>query len=534
MSKIFFTVGKVTTQSIGSNQPVWALLPETRLPVVVPTYARQLSSGSRALFRLGSVRNFFNTQLLPHLRATAGKSIESTQRELASIQEQVDDFAADVPKRARIFLAYLSAHHLMDRKLYPIAEKLRQNGPLSSKDMTPLVEAVYTALRRTAAATSSYKQEIRDYIQSGAWDKTSIAWLARYVDPKFGLYLHKESLAHELKNPDGRNQALDPEALEQELRGAFEHIRAGGQCAEHACSIDLRAWLTTLIGCEPQAHFFAEIGESRQGLNKQSCLNFDASKSFQDFGEDAPRVLSLDKLSRAVTAFDRTLSHLVIAFANEDDEMKELCHNQPLHSGLLIRGLLGDCEAVKTLYPAHAMAIPNQPELSELLVAKTRAAYENGCFARACARHYGMAETDLANALSRTVAIQRRILPLVPIEVHRLADAIESRIRLRKTVEKHEAPSGKPLDRQQMTNLNLALQAQSLRHKQISKTLNADFRIDPNKMFYIDNILIDRIKALFGDELEFFRPLLADYIERSKSALGARNEPGNRGSVVNH
>jgi hypothetical protein len=155
MSKIFFTVGKVTTQSVSNNQPVWTLLPETRRPVVVPTYARQLSSGSSALFRLGSVWNLFNTQLLPHLRATAGKSIESTERELVSIQKQLDDFAGDVPKRARVFLAYLHAHRLMDRKLYPIAEKLRQNGPLSSKDMTPLVEAVYTTLRRTADAKSS-------------------------------------------------------------------------------------------------------------------------------------------------------------------------------------------------------------------------------------------------------------------------------------------------------------------------------------------------------------------------------------------
>lgn len=48
--------------------------------------------------------------------------------------------------------------------------------------------------------------------------------------------------------------------------------------------------------------------------------------------------------------------------------------------------------------------------------------------------------------------------------------------------------------------------------------LKADFLIDPSRLFYIDNLLIDRIKALYGNELEFMRTILAGYIERHQAA----------------
>jgi hypothetical protein len=321
--------------------------------------------------------------------------------------------------------------------------------------------------------------------------------------------------------------------LERELRRAVEQIRGGGYCANEVCGINLRAWLTELIGCDPQQRFFAEVGECYQGLNKKGCLSLDQSKSFQDFGETAPRFVSLDKFSRVVTALDRTLSHLVIAFANDDPEMKELCQHHAVHSGLLLRGLFGDSEAMRTLYPTHAMAIPSQPELSDNLVAKTRVAFEDGSLARACAPRYGMDEDDLAYALMKVVTIQRKLLPIVPMEVHRLADAVETQIRLRKIAEKLQASGGRSLNPQQVANLDLALRAQTVRKTEISKTLKADFHIDPSKMFFIDDILIDRIKLLFGDELEFLRPVLAPYIERSKQAQAQQTETQNSGSAIN-
>jgi hypothetical protein len=115
------------------------------------------------------------------------------------------------------------------------------------------------------------------------------------------------------------------------------------------------------------------------------------------------------------------------------------------------------------------------------------------------------------------------------MEVHRLADAIETRIRLRKIAEKLTS-SG---DRQQAASLDLAMRAQTMKQSQLGKTLKADFRIDPARLFFLDDLLIDRMKALFGNELEFMRTVLAPYLERNKVARQSQPQTANSGSAIN-
>jgi hypothetical protein len=518
MAKIYLKVGKTDSESIDSSQPVWVLVPGTKIPAVVSTYARQLYPGARVLMSFGSVRNLFNNHLLPHLDATSDRPIEAKRNELATVIGQIDTLAGDAVKRSQIFLNFLSTLHLVDRKLYPLRDKLRRNAVLSGKDIEPLIDALYTALRKNANATAAHKQKLRDYIQNGSHDEALILWLARFVDPVLALHLRHDSLVAELVGAAESEPPQDNAALALEFRSAMEQIRAGQGCADRVCGIDLRQWLSELVGCEPQPRFFAEVGTVQSGQNRSSCLNVDRSKSFQDFGENAPRYLTIDKLSRCITALDRTLSHLAITFANEDSEMKELCRDYAVHSGLLIRGMLDESEAIRTLYPLQAMAIPRQPELTDTLIGKIRAALASGDLARVCAPTLGIDEDELNIGIEKAVDLQRQLLPLVPIEVHRLADAIETRIRLQKIADKLTAAGKRPQDQQQAVNLNLAIRAQAMRQNQLSKMLKTDFRIDPPRLFYLDELLIDRIKALFGNELEFIRGILIEYLERQKAA----------------
>lgn len=529
MTKTFVTIGKTSTESVDADQPVWVLLPETTRSAVVSTYSRQLYSGLKVLVRLGSVSDIFNAHLLPHLNSIGDRSLEAKKQEIVTLRGHVDVVAGDVLKRTQIFLSFLSAKRLIDRTLYPILEKVQRKSALTSKDLTPLVNALYATLRKSAEATSSQKQKIRAYIETGTYDIATMLWLALFVDPVFALHLWHDSLVAELQDSGGRDQSQDQATIERDLRRAVEQIRAGAACADKVCGIDLRAWLADLIGCEPEPRFFAEIDETYQGLNKSGCLNFDQSKSFHDFGETAPKFLTLDKLSRSVTALDRTLSHLAIAYANEDAEMKQLCHDHAVHSGLLIRGLFGESEAIKTLYPFHAMAIPNQSELNDILIAKIRTAYENGSLAQVCAPHYGMRAEDLSKGIAKAVSLQRQLLPLVPMEVHRLADAIETRVRLRRIAERLTSSS----NQKQAVSLEFAMRAQTMRQNQLRKTLKADFRIDPARLFFLDDLLIDRMKVLFGNELEFMRTVLAPYLERSKVARQSQSQTANSGSAIN-
>ncbi len=304
--------------------------------------------------------------------------------------------------------------------------------------------------------------------------------------------------------------------LEEDLITAVEGIKAGKPCDREISGINVHRCLEEVTSCDPRGRFFAEIKEVRQGLNKQGCLVLDQVKNRQDSTEPSFRFISLDKFSRIVSALDRALSRVVITYANTDAAMKELCQDHVIHSGLLIRALLGETEAIRFLYPAHVVAIPNNPELNDAIVSKTRKTYEEGLLGQVCAPQYGLHEDKLTMGLEKAVSIQRKLMPLLPLEVHHLADAIEGRIRLQKIIQEQRASRG-TITPQQALSLSVAMSAQLTKQKQISARLKADFGIEQSKMFYLDDSLIEKIKLLFGSEFEFLRPLLRDYIERRKS-----------------
>ena len=528
MTKTFATIGKTSTEAVDNNQPVWVLVPETVQSAVVSTYSRQLHAGVKVLVRLGSAGNIVDAQSRTPSRQDGAASYDATGELTAALRRQIDAMAGNPCKRTQLFISRLSALRLIRPPLYPVMEKLRALAPLTSKDLTPLINILCAALRRNAAVPSGYQRKLRNYIQTGAYDGEFMLWLALCADPIFALQLWHDSLASQLPRSTEKIPAPDRSTRARSLLRTVDHLRAGLPCYNEACSTDDHAWLADLVGCEPQARFFAAVEDIHQGINRNGCLVFDRSKSFNYFGESAPRFLTLDKLSRTITALDRALSHLTVVFADDDDEMRRLCDGHLVHSGLLIRGLVGECEAIKTLYPWHAVAIPNRAELSQALIGKVRAAYHDGSLARVGAGHYGLSADHMAKGIGRAIAVLQRLMPLVPIEVHRLADAIETRVRLGKIAEKLHGSS----DRQQAAVIEVAIQAQAQRQQQLGKTLKADFRVDPSRLFYIDDLLIERIKALFGGELAVLRTVLAPYIERHKAAKQAKATQANSGLAI--
>jgi hypothetical protein len=181
---------------------------------------------------------------------------------------------------------------------------------------------------------------------------------------------------------------------------------------------------------------------------------------------------------------------------------------------LLIRAFLGETDAVRTLYPKHVVGIPGKPELDETVISKTRHAFEYGEMARICSEHYGLEENTLQTGMERAVSIQRKILPLLPFEIHHFADVLEARFRIRQMTDKLEAAGGHAINQEQIRNLHANLNAQNSRGRQIARRLRTDFRIDPSKMFFLDESLMDELRDLFGSELGFLRTVLARHIKR--------------------
>src|SRR5258706_12274974 len=119
MAKIYLKIGKTESESIDTSKPVWVLLPGTKNPAVVSTYARQLHPGARALMSFGSGRNFFNNHVLPHLDATSDRPIETKRKRLATVTGQIEPLAGNADKPTQSFSSFLPAPPCAARMRYP-------------------------------------------------------------------------------------------------------------------------------------------------------------------------------------------------------------------------------------------------------------------------------------------------------------------------------------------------------------------------------------------------------------------------------
>jgi len=436
MSKVHICIGHTSTEAVSVDQAVLVMLPETIRPAAVPTYSGQLYEKVKVLVRLGSEKNIFTNHFLPYMGAVDEKTLAAKKRGLNSLRAEIDVFSGDAFRRAGVFGTYLSANHLIDRKLYPVVEKLRRKVALTSNDLTPLVDAVYTNLRKTVGATSAHKEKIRAYIQNGEYDSSLIDWLTLVVDPNFGLFQKAVRLATEVQELENRNRLTDDPALERDFCKEVEELAAGKSSNREIHGINVEHWLEEIVGCKAQSSFFAEIREIREGLTKKGCLLLESLKNVNALNEPAPKIIPLDNFSCIVTALDRALSVVVMEYAHADPDMQRSSEGHAIHSGLLIRAFIGETNAVRTLYPKHVVGIPGKPELDETLISRARHAFEDGLIARLCSKHYGLEEHTLRIGMEKAVSIQQKILPLLPFEIHHLVDVLETRIRLRKVVEK--------------------------------------------------------------------------------------------------
>jgi len=505
MAKLHFVIGKASTEPVSPNHTATVLLQDTVRPIAVPTYCRQITEGCKVLVDLGNTGKIIDEYLLPFFRSADEETLAAKKEELDSLEAGMAARAATNCTRAEPFLSFLSSKDRLDRKLFPIAEKVKRGVTLSNKDLTPLIDAVYTVLRKTASATSGHKEKMRAYVQTGNGDSQFLTWLGRWVDPVFSSYQRIDDLKHDLEAASRQRRSTDDPKLKGELRTAIEDIKSG-RLAGEVRGLGVQGWLEEGMGCQIQRNFFGEVSEVVQGLPRRGSLILEPSRSVKHL-DNAIHFLPLDKFSSIVCALDRALSHLVVAYANAEPEMKTLYNDRPIHSGLLIRALLEEDEAIRTLYPLQM--VTDKPELNAELIARVRAAYESGSMARVCAAEYSLDEEELLVGLETAVTVQRILLPLLPVEVHRLAQAMETVVQLRRTAKKPGAVH-------QKSTLHVNFRAQLARYKEIGKSLKRDFHVDPTKMFHIDNALIDNVKSLFGSELEFLRLVLERYIHAEK------------------
>jgi len=518
MSKLHFLIGQLPTETVNSEQLVLLLLPETIQPALLATYSAQVYPGLKLFVRLGNAKNIFSGHFLPLIGAGDKNALATKKRDLNTARTDLEEFSGDNSKRVGVFVNYLSANKLIDRKLYPLVEKMKRDVVLTNKDLTPLIDAVYTSLRKNASATSAHKEKIRAYIQSGEYDASLVDWFYRYVDPRFGLFQQTTRLANEVEESEKNSRVSADPALMRNFIAAVEELGAGKSSEEEIQGINVQSWLESMIGGKVEPSFFGEVRAIKAGVNNNGTVRLESPKAAQDMPEPAPKLIPLDQFSRMVTALDKALSVLVMDYANADAEINRLYDNQTIQYGLLIRAFLGEADAVRTLYPKHVVGIPGKPEVDQAIIARTHEGFEDGSIARLGAANYGIEEQALQTALEKAVAIQQKILPLLPFEIHQLVDASETAGRLKKLIEKLEGAGGQTANPAQLRAMQISIKAQDGRAQQISKRLKADFRVDVSKLFLLEESVVDDLQEFFGAELACLRAVLAPAIEAAKAA----------------
>ena len=168
MGKIHFSIGKMASDSVSAMDVVTVFLPGVSGNVTVSTYCQQPYPGARVLLKIGDADAILaaNPPILADHKAAA--ELAEKRAELQNAADFVTGVSADCEARAKILVGFLAAKNLLNRTLYPLNDKLRHQSRLTKKELVPLIDAVYAALRKHAGANASKKQKHRDFVETGS------------------------------------------------------------------------------------------------------------------------------------------------------------------------------------------------------------------------------------------------------------------------------------------------------------------------------------------------------------------------------
>lgn len=517
MAKFSFSIGKTLTECVNAEDTALVSLPGASRDFIVRTYCRQLYPGVRALVKLGEANAIIKEYPPVLADHKAEAALAEKRAELLGLAEFLSGLSSDCGARARILIGFLAANKLLDRSVYSLKDKLRHDTHLSKKEIVPLIDAVYTALRKKAGANAAKKHSLRDFIETGSGSKEFFDWLTVHVDPIFGLFRRHEQLSKELAAAEANIDESKTRKLLDGLKVELDKIKNSQPPANAVEGFDVNEWLTDVFGGPVGKHFFATITSVHQVTKSLGCVSIQSGKLPECEVNQLGTAIGLCRWSSLVAALDRALSHMVLTYAEGCLEIKRISSGRALHSGLLIRGLLGDPDPIRILYP-ESLTLARGPDKDlESLVGLIKWAFVDGTLAASCAAYYEIDEAELQRALSAAVSIQQEWLRLLPIEVHLLAAAIESRIRLiEQSKQLGKRDLRHPMIRREIINLNGRLKIQIERCQRIAKQLKRDFDAEPGRLFVLDQATYDDLHDMFDGALDCLKIVLQKYLDERK------------------
>ncbi|MBI2580267.1 hypothetical protein HYV85_00485 [Candidatus Woesearchaeota archaeon] len=502
------------------EQPGLAVVPFTRSLAVTPTYLNQIPPGYQAAAELASADRVV-AALMPKLSSQLNTRVEEKQIELKlqieALEAKVSELSSSIG-RARLFLDYARNTSHVGGALHSFSgtleEKARTGSSLSSKDLTPLVESVYNALRRNHGATSAYKERIRQYIASGEAGDETLHFLAvaftQAGKPVLNELLEYRGKLKQLQNSNSRSLDTALRETEEALTQAVVAIKSGmaspAAVEMDGLRMDVYQTLQQMIGVSgvrPERQFLCGIEHlvEAQSGGAVAPFHFKAAAGINCIPDQLkPAYLPVERFGQIITLFDEVLDKTVVVYARRNEKIQALGKamisktGKGLLSDLLRRGLLEENSATLALYPDGRVLVPNAEDLSRKIIELVRQGIPEA--RRIGAEYFGVPEEEFR--LEELAKLQSQIMQVLPLQVYVCAD-IRSRFgEPMQEVKKHK--------RHYMQPKWIMLLA---KYESNEKQLQRDFNVTIERLFRFTDSTAGEALSLFGQEFSFVRQVLA-------------------------
>ena len=503
MPEIQYNVGSMISGPVDELSMVLVKIPCTEVFRVTDTYANQIQVGHQIFMKYGDSKKLAQA-IIPELASLLKAEeleLEQLHEELKSLGEEADELKSDILKRAQPILDYAVSKGTIR---YDEGNTILYSLDLEDGDLDDTVDLAYLALATSTEEPRPDEDAIKSYIQTGEPDNPTIDWLATNLNPIYGKSNEYADVEAEMQKMEQNGYKM----MEQALVQTIDAIKAGDEYQDEVTvgdtRINVKEELRQFIGAEPGSYFLMTIDDVVVGI--KSAVSFDGLiEPFQYRGikgrsipeELKHHYMSVASFGNIITLFDRAIAKMLIVYARENQEIKEISKSYSsqailVSDGLFVRALFPeDHEPILTLYSDARLKIAKDESGVRMMEILRN---ERAKIPGRAAEYFGIPEEQIR--LEELISLQSQLMPLLPMQVY---VGVETDVRMQSLKMQPRRFRNKQGDKEL-----IMLQA---RYSANNRRLQRDFNV--NKDGIAKRKEAARVEAinLFGEEFGFVKDI---------------------------
>lgn len=499
MPEIQYNVGSMISDPVDELSMVLVKIPCTEVFRVTDTYANQIQVGHQIFMKYGDSKKLAQA-IMPELASLLKAEeleLEQLHEELKSLGEEADELKSDILKRAQPILDYAVSKGTIR---YDEGNTILYSLDLEDGDLDDTVDLVYRALVTSTEEPRPDEDAIKSYIQTGEADKPTMDWLATNLNSIYGKSNEYADVEAEMQKRKQNGYKVGEQALVQTI----DAIKSGGEYPDEVMvgdtRINVKEKLRQFIGAEPGSYFLTTIDDVVEGENKDGLIvpfQYRGIKGRSIPEELKHHYMSVASFGNIITLFDRAIAKMLIVYARENQEIREISKSYSsqailVSDGLFVRALFPeDHEPILTLYSDARLKIAKDESGVRMMEILRN---ERAKIPGRAAEYFGIPEEQIR--LEELISLQSQLMPLLPMQVY---VSVETDVRMQSLKMQPRRFRNKQGDKEL-----IMLQA---RYSANNRRLQRDFNV--NKDGIAKRKEAARVEAinLFGEEFGFVKDI---------------------------